>query len=150
MGRSALTTAALCCECCVGCFTIRCLRHGQACADPARVDWLAGHAALYYISRLAHLGIRVFEYEPGFMHQKVALIDDATSLVGTANFDNRSFRLNFEVTALVYDEDFAARIAAMLRDDFDTASELDVAGLEDRGWWWRLKVGVARLAAPIL
>jgi cardiolipin synthase len=113
-------------------------------------SWLAGHAALYYISRLAHLGIRVFEYEPGFMHQKVALIDDAMSLVGTANFDNRSFRLNFEVTALVYDEDFAARIAAMLQDDLDTASELDVAGLRNGGWWWRLKVSIARLAAPIL
>lgn len=111
---------------------------------------LAEFAAFHYICRLEHLGIRFFEYEPGFMHQKVALIDDRVSLVGTANFDNRSFRLNFEVTALVYDDVFANEVEAMLLDDFEYANELNAAALADRSFWWRLRVGLARLAAPVL
>lgn len=111
---------------------------------------LAGYAAYHYIRQLEHLGVRVFQYEPGFLHQKVALIDDKVSLVGTANFDNRSFRLNFEVTALIYDGVFADEVEAMLLDDFEYANELDIAGLASRGFWWRLKVSLARLAAPVL
>lgn len=51
---------------------------------------------------------------PGFMHQKVFLVDDVLAGVGTANFDNRSFRLNFEVTALVADQAFAGEVERML------------------------------------
>jgi cardiolipin synthase len=111
---------------------------------------LVYYASFHYISRLRNLGIKFYEYGPGFLHQKVALIDHQTSLVGTANFDNRSFRLNFEVTALIYDEDFAAQMENMLNADFDHATVLDVEELDDRGFWWQLRVSIARLASPIL
>ena len=59
-------------------------------------------AAFHYIHELDGLGI-VLCYEPGFLHEKVMLIDDNISVVGTHNFDNRSFRLNFEVTTVIVD-----------------------------------------------
>lgn len=111
---------------------------------------LVYYAAYHYISRLRNLGIKFYEYGPGFLHQKVALIDKQTSLVGTANFDNRSFRLNFEVTALIYDEEFATQMESMLSADFEHAKLLDVESLDDRGFWWQLRVSLARLAAPVL
>ena len=57
-----------------------------------------------YLDEVARAGVRVFLYEDGFMHQKVAVVDDDFAAVGTANFDNRSFRLNFEVTVVAHDE----------------------------------------------
>ncbi|HNP35675.1 MAG TPA: cardiolipin synthase [Woeseiaceae bacterium] len=107
-------------------------------------------AAYHYVARLANLGIRFYEYVPGFLHEKVALIDDDTSLVGTANFDNRSFRLNFEVTAMVYDAAFAKKMEKMLRADFKHSRQLVAEDLDKRSFWWRLKVSVAALASPAL
>ena len=111
---------------------------------------LAKLASYHFIARLDRLGIRFTEYHAGFLHQKVALVDEHTALVGTANFDNRSFRLNFEVTALVHDDAFAAEVEAMLDADFASGRELKVDELADRGFLWQLKVSLARLMAPIL
>lgn len=111
---------------------------------------LTWHAAYYYIEQLKGLGIRFFEYGPGFLHEKVGLIDDNASLVGTANFDNRSFRLNFEVTAFIYDEDFATQMEQMFLMDFEHSIELDPDSLSERGFWWRFAVSLSRLASPVL
>jgi cardiolipin synthase len=107
-------------------------------------------AAYYYIEKLAGLGIRFYEYAPGFLHEKVMLLDDGVASVGTANFDNRSFRLNFEVTALIADENFAKEMEAMFESDFAHGAELDPETLKDRPFWWRLGVYLSRLAAPVL
>jgi len=109
--------------------------------------FLAGY---YYIRQLRGLGIRFYEYAPGFLHEKVGLIDDSTSWVGTANFDNRSFRLNFEVTALIEDADFAAQMQTMFEADFAHSRPVLPEELDQRSFWWRLSVSVARLASPIL
>ena len=111
---------------------------------------LANFASYHFILRLVRLGIRFTEYRPGFLHQKVALVDEHTALIGTANFDNRSFRLNFEVTALVHDNAFAAEVEAMLEADFANGIELEVDELANRSFLWQLKVSFARLMAPIL
>ena len=107
-------------------------------------------AAFHYISQLHGLGIRFYAFSPGFMHQKVMLIDDEFSAVGTANFDNRSFRLNFEVTALVADQGFAAQMEEMLERDFEHSVVIDPATFETKPLYWRLGVALSRLAAPIL
>jgi len=78
------------------------------------------------------------------------LIDDAISGVGTANFDNRSFRLNFEVTALVADEEFAAEMEAMFESDFAHSVVIDPASIDGAPLWWRLGVSLSRLASPVL
>jgi len=107
-------------------------------------------AAFHYIERLRGLGIRFYAYAPGFMHQKVSLIDDRISTVGTHNFDNRSFRLNFEVMSIIVDEAFAAEMEAMFMADFDHAETIDPDALQEKPIWWRAAVQLARLAAPVL
>ncbi len=109
--------------------------------------WLA---AFHYIYKLRGMGIRFYAYTPGFMHQKVVLIDDHLAYVGSHNFDNRSFRLNFEVGAMVEDESFASEVAAMFERDFAHAEGIDAEVLEQRGLWFRLGVQLSRLAAPVL
>jgi len=107
-------------------------------------------AAFHYMERLRGLGIKFFAYKPGFLHEKVMLVDDDFSTVGTANFDNRSFRLNFEVTSVIVDRDFARQMEAMLEQDFAHAESIDPDGFGARPFWWRLAVGLSRLAAPVL
>lgn len=114
-------------------------------------DSLAVHlASLHFIALLRDLGIRFHAFGPGFLHQKVMLVDDTHAAVGTANLDNRSFRLNFEVTALVADRGFAAQVEAMLDADFERSTRIDPAALDGRPLHVRLGVALARLAAPVL
>ncbi len=107
-------------------------------------------AGFHYINELRDLGIRFYAYAPGFMHQKVMLIDHEISSVGTHNIDNRSFRLNFEVSAVILDEAFNQEMGRMLEEDFDQALEIDPADFDRQTLWWRLGVKFSRLFAPLL
>lgn len=107
-------------------------------------------AAFHYMNELRDLGIRFYAYSPGFLHEKVMLIDDEFSTVGTANFDNRSFRLNFEVSAIIVDRTFAADMEAMFTRDFEHSTVIDPATFDDKPLYWRLGVALSRLAAPVL
>ena len=107
-------------------------------------------AAFHYISQLRDLGIRFHAYSPGFLHEKVMLIDDEIAAVGTANFDNRSFRLNFEVTALILDQAFATEMEAMFERDFEHSVVIDPDTFDEEPLYWRLGVALSRLAAPVL
>lgn len=102
-----------------------------------------------YVAELETVGIRMFQHREGFMHQKVMLIDDYFATIGTANFDNRSFRLNFEITAAIIDEAFAGCVQKMLEDDFAGSQLITTAELATRGWWFRLCSRIARLMAPV-
>jgi cardiolipin synthase len=113
-------------------------------------SWPVYLAAFSYIDRLRDLGIKFYSYQPGFLHEKVMLVDDDFSTVGTPNFDNRSFRLNFEVTALIADKAFASEMEKMFEQDFAHAVPIDPDALEKKPFWWRLAVNVSRLAAPVL
>ncbi len=113
-------------------------------------NWFVRHAANVYLSELSQLGARIFFYEEGFMHQKVMLVDDGLALVGTVNFDNRSFRLNFEVTAAVAEQAFAGEVEAMLVEDFSRSSELVDYDLESASLWERIKARGSALLAPVL
>jgi cardiolipin synthase len=95
-------------------------------------------------------GIRVFRYQPGFIHQKVLLIDDDTASVGSMNLDNRSLRLNFEITALNIDPAFAGEVEQMLKADFEQALEIDAADYERLHYPYRVLIHVARLFSPVL
>ncbi len=83
------------------------------------------------------------------MHQKVTLIDDEYCTIGTANFDNRSFRLNFEITMAVADRDLASQVRAMLEADFANATEITASDLRARTFAFRFAVRAARLASPV-
>jgi len=113
-------------------------------------SWPVFLAAFHYMNTLRDIGIRFYAYEPGFLHEKVALIDDEFSTVGTPNFDNRSFRLNFEVPALIVDREFAAEMEQMFEADFAHSVELDPAELERWSFFRRVAIALSRLAAPVL
>ena len=95
-------------------------------------------------------GIRMFRYQPGFMHQKVLLVDDDTTVLGSMNLDIRSFRLNFEIAALNLDRAFAAEVEHMLMQDFAQAVEVTPEDYERASWHHRLSMHLARLFDPIL
>jgi len=118
---------------------------------PARSDnrlvQLAGYS---YFDETRAAGVTIYRYQAGFLHQKVVLVDDDIATVGTANFDNRSFRLNFEVTAVVADREFTAEIASMLQHDFDASQRVSSADIAGRGWPFRVAVRAARLLSPVL
>lgn len=117
---------------------------------PERADhvlpWLAAFA---YFDELRSAGVRILRYQGGFMHQKVFVIDDTISGAGTANLDNRSFRLNFETMALFFDRGSAGEIADMLAQDSQRATELSIS-LDQQRLSIRLLAPVARLLAPVL
>lgn len=113
-------------------------------------SWPVYLAAFHYIYRLRDLGIKFYSYQPGFLHEKVMLVDDEFSTVGTPNFDNRSFRLNFEVTSLIADKAFASEMETMFEQDFAHAVLIDPDALEKKPFWWRFGVNLSRLAAPVL
>lgn len=118
---------------------------------PGIVDkWLADRAMYHYMELLADSNIKFYMHRPGFLHQKVMVIDDAIASVGTHNFDNRSFRLNFEISAVIYDEEFTTEVAEMLERDMATSELLDPTTFKDRPWLWRFSVNFARLWAPVL
>ncbi len=111
------------------------------------IPWLATFS---YLGDMEAAGVRLFRYKPGFQHQKVILVDDLFSSVGTANLDNRSMRLNFEISVVVLCSEFAANVESMLEVDFAMSREIDSRDYLDRNWLFRLAVKVARLASPVL
>ncbi|MEM9759815.1 MAG: phospholipase D-like domain-containing protein, partial [Pseudomonadota bacterium] len=118
---------------------------------PRMVDsWYFKYAPYAYLPDIEAAGGQVYLFEDGFLHQKVILVDDAYAGVGTANFDNRSFRLNFEVTLLAHDADFAAEVAAMLDADLARSTRLTAEELANQSFAFRLATQGTRLLAPIL
>jgi cardiolipin synthase len=95
-------------------------------------------------------GVRVYLYEGGVLHQKVCVFDDRLATIGTANFDNRSFYLNFEITLAFLDAGFAEEVARMLMRDFQASREIGADLLTSRSLAFRVAVQGARLLAPVL
>ncbi|MBK8535445.1 MAG: cardiolipin synthase [Candidatus Competibacteraceae bacterium] len=118
---------------------------------PAKPDHqLVYLASFSFLDAADRTGIQIYRYQKGFLHQKVVLVDDEVAAVGTANLDNRSLRLNFEVMAVVVDRGFASQVAAMLAHDFQQSRRTSAADLRSRGWIFRWAVRAARLFDPIL
>lgn len=114
-----------------------------------RDHWPTWLAAFAYFDEVREAGVKIYRYQPGFMHQKVVLIDERFVGIGTANLDNRSFRLNFETMAAIFDDDFAAEVETMLRADLAHSEVLEKT-LEEQPLWLRGGARVARLTAPVL
>ncbi|QDT56589.1 putative cardiolipin synthase YwiE [Caulifigura coniformis] len=112
-------------------------------------DSLVDLTSYSYLEELGKAGIPMYRYQPGFMHQKVMLIDDDLATVGTANFDNRSMRLNFEITLLFRDAVFASQVEAMLEDDFTHSRLVSTKEYSQRRLPFRFSVQAARLLAPV-
>ncbi|MFP6678380.1 MAG: phospholipase D-like domain-containing protein, partial [Pirellulaceae bacterium] len=110
---------------------------------------------LVYLSSFSYLeeaekaGIKIFRYKEGFLHQKVMLVDNRSVAIGTANFDNRSMRLNFEITMVFIDENFSRKVESMLEKDFALSRQVPVTDYTDRSLMFRFSVRLARLLAPV-
>ncbi len=117
---------------------------------PDHPDHLLVYLAAYsYFDEANKTGVEFYRYTEGFLHQKVVLIDDRSAAVGTANFDNRSFRLNFEITANIADSAFVDEVERMLEADFTRARRMEPGELDQKSFWFKLGVRVARLTSPI-
>jgi len=118
---------------------------------PARGDSrLVDAAARTYYEELAQAGVRVYQYYPAMLHAKTMVVDDQLALVGTANLDNRSFRLNFEVVAAVYDSAFAQQLADVFAADMQYATKFRLRRSRRAPLWRRLGEATARLLSPLL
>ena len=107
-------------------------------------------ASFWFIRRMTMPNIRFFRYAPGFLHQKVMLVDDTLAAVGTANADSRSFRLNFEITIIGACRQFADDVQRMLIKDFQRSRLVTTDDYHRRNVLFKLGVKCSRLLAPIL
>ncbi len=111
---------------------------------------LVALASQSYYPPLLTAGVRIFEYERGFVHAKTMVVDDWTSTVGSANMDMRSFYLNFEINAFVFDKKVCEDLAEQYAVDLKSAVEINLESLKKAGLLRRLSHGVARLLSPLL
>ena len=115
-------------------------KHGDS-----RVVTAASHT---YCDSLSKAGIQVFEYGPSMMHAKTMIIDDSVALIGTANLDNRSFRLNFEVAAAIYDSRVVGQLAKRFAADRAASKPFPARRRGPRTT--QLLESIARLTSPVL
>ena len=117
---------------------------------PDNPDQMLVYLAAYsYFDEAGETGVQFYRYEAGFLHEKAMLIDDQVATIGTANFDNRSMRLNFEVSMLIVDKDFASEVEAMLEEDFANSRQAIAAEYTKAPLRFRMVVRLARLLAPV-
>ncbi|MGM0520843.1 MAG: cardiolipin synthase [Pseudomonadota bacterium] len=117
---------------------------------PERPDHLLVFlSAFSFLPDMLRAGVKIYRYLPGFLHQKVILIDNNAASVGTVNLDNRSFRLNFEITAFIPSPDFAAEVRLMLEKDFSQCRRVSLDEIQQRPLWKKVISRAAYLTSPI-
>ena len=109
--------------------------------------WLASNA---HADAMVHHGVGIYRYHRGFLHQKVLLMDDRMASVGSVNFDNRSFAINFEMTVWMPDPEVVKAVEEMLKHDFAGCREVTREEVERRGTARRFIEQAAKLFSPIL
>jgi len=118
---------------------------------PNKPDHLFVYWATYSnVGTLLKAGAKVYIYENGFLHAKTIVVDDEVSTVGTANIDVRSFKLNFEVNAFIYDKETSHKLAELFESDMQKSTELTWQAYKDRSGIIRTKESISRLLSPIL
>jgi Phosphatidylserine/phosphatidylglycerophosphate/cardiolipin synthases and related enzymes len=118
---------------------------------PSRPDHFFVYWATHsYLGELLDAGIHIYLYERGFLHAKTLVVDGKLSSVGTANLDIRSFKLNFEMNAFIYDRGTASKLMAIFEDDMRHSSELTKEIYASRPLFDRFRESISRLLSPIL
>ena len=107
-------------------------------------------ATLSWAGTLLEAGGKVYTYEKGFLHAKSVMADGKVACVGTANMDIRSFELNFEVNAMIYDEDIATELEDNFMRDIYDSKEYTLSMYKNRSLIQRVKEQVSRLLSPLL
>ncbi|WP_066317405.1 cardiolipin synthase [Bacillus sp. FJAT-29814] len=108
------------------------------------------HASRSYFPELLEAGVKVYEYERGFMHSKIVIVDGELASIGTSNMDMRSFHLNFEVNAFLFKTKSTQKLVAEFLNDLDYSKQLELKTFGQRHIGLRLLESTARLLSPLL
>lgn len=118
---------------------------------PERNDsWIVGHSSRSYLREVLEAGVKVFLFKKGFTHSKLMIVDDVFSSVGTANMDIRSFNQDFEVNALIYDEQVTLSLKKDYLDDVHVSQELLLSEWIKRPRVHKWLESFARVFSPLL
>ncbi len=107
----------------------------------------AGHS---YYGQLLATGVRIFEYSAGIHHAKIALVDDTWAMIGSANLDYRSMRLNFELNLLLHSAERNAELTRLLEQDFALCAEIDPVAFSRRPFRKKFAEAALRPLSPLL
>ncbi|MNZ77171.1 putative cardiolipin synthase YwiE [compost metagenome] len=112
-----------------------------------RLPFFASHS---YFPSLLEVGVKIFEYEKGFLHSKLLIVDGEVATIGTANMDMRSFHLNFEVNALLVQTDSIATLVKEFERDLLFAKMINMETFMKKNIFVRFMESAARLLSPLL
>jgi len=107
-------------------------------------------SSLSYLGELLEAGVKCYKYEKGFIHSKLITMDGIITSIGTANMDIRSFKLNFEINAFIYDEKLTGEFNKQFEIDFKDCMQITKQWYESRSRITRIKESVSRLISPML
>ena len=118
---------------------------------PNKPDHIFVYWATYsFIGELAQYGAQTYIYDNGFIHTKMIIIDDEVTSLGSANFDYRSFKLNFELNAFMYDEKTTREFRQIFLKDIEKSTLVSYSKYQERSVIIRIKEAFSRLISPIL
>lgn len=118
---------------------------------PKRSDARSANMATHsFIDDMLKAGVKVYLYEPGFLHSKLTVIDDSIACIGSANMDFRSFEHNFEISAFVYDTTFAQKMKKVFQHDIHHCEQVIPSRWLKRSLKQRIPESFMRLFSPLL
>lgn len=113
-------------------------------------SWTAKHATNSYLECLLEANVKIYRYCKGFIHAKTIVVDDMFASVGTSNMDNRSFNINFEINAMIYDEAKSLELKAHFFEDLNDSEEIDYERWINRSRTQKFQESYCRLWTPLL
>lgn len=114
-------------------------------SDSRLVYW----STLSFVGELLEAGVQIYFYHSGFNHAKLMLVDGIFASIGTANMDIRSFDQNFEVNAIIYDEEITQHLESQFLADIDDCYTYTLDEWNNRPWWLNFRESFARLMSPL-
>lgn len=108
------------------------------------------YASRSYFPKLLEVGVKIFEYEKGFMHSKIVIVDGELASIGTSNMDLRSFHLNFEVNAFLFRTESTHKLVVEFEQDLLDSRQLTIETFNERKFGFRLLESTCRLLSPLL
>ena len=111
---------------------------------------MVASAARSFYGELLAVGVEIYQYQKGFIHAKTVVSDGQLSVIGTANMDNRSFELNFEVNCVIYDSNTAEKMTDIFNQDLADSVQINAGDWEKRPLYKQLPEKLSRLLSPLL
>lgn len=108
------------------------------------------HASRSYFPDLLEAGVKIYAYKKGFMHSKIVIVDDTLASIGTSNMDMRSFHLNFEVNAFLYNTRSTDKLVEEYVHDMEDSERLSLDDFKKRHLGYRIIESLSRLLSPFL